>query len=353
MKNYDYIFIGTGFSSLIFKILSKNKKKIFITSENIDLKANFLRRKEYEYKKLFSKNFYSYNNIKISNLINQKFHDNLSHGGNSNLWGGIIQINQSLKKLFNHNRIIKLKKLSYKFTGSQTNKKNIYQLRNLNDQILSSRDIIKNPTFGHVTKIKKKKNFFEVSYKNKKNKNIIILGKKIFFGTSFIQFLEILINSNFIIKNSKVSLEEFPMQYRLSLKKKIIDRNNFVIKYSLPGVIKHSLGMQKKLKFNILNILPIFVEQIFYKKRKKLEFVLFTKKKILSILSPSKNTYFGSSIHYCNLKINNTSAQKFLQKISPNLYGVSMPFVEQKRPSPISTNISENLIKYYTKKFFW
>ena len=57
MKNYDYIFIGTGFSSLIFNILSNNKSKIFITSENIDLKKNFFRRKELEHKKLFSTNF--------------------------------------------------------------------------------------------------------------------------------------------------------------------------------------------------------------------------------------------------------------------------------------------------------
>ena len=352
MKNYDYIFIGTGFSSLIFNILSNNKSKIFITSENIDLKKNFFRRKELEHKKLFSNKFNSYGNIKITDFINQKFHDNLSHGGNSNLWGGIIQTSELIKKVLHLNKNIILQSLDHEVTGSSTNFENVYQLQNLNNEILNSKEFIKNPIFGHVIKLKKRNKIFDVFYINKKQKVIKISGKKVFFGVGFVQFLEILINSKFISKNYKISLEEYPMRYNVNIKKKINDKKNFIIKYSLPGVIKHGLGLQKKMVLKFLNFLPLFIDQKFIAYKKKIEFKLCLEKNFLKIIDPQKNFNFGKSIHYCNLKIGGSSAQKFLKKISPNLFGVSMPFVNQSKPGPISSNIVKNIIKIHLNKHF-
>ena len=61
-----------------------------------------------------------------------------------------------------------------------------------------------------------------------------------------------------------------------------------------------------------------------------------------TIVQKSDNKKFGDSIHYCDLKINNTKALSYIEEISKNLYGFSTPFVEQKLPGPISNDIVNN-----------
>ncbi len=69
------------------------------------------------------------------------------------------------------------------------------------------------------------------------------------------------------------------------------------------------------------------------------------KNKIFEKKSQIKNSNFGQSIHYCNLKINKVSINKFLRKIHPNIYGVGMSFVSQNVPGPISNDIILDAIK--------
>ena len=51
---------------------------------------------------------------------------------------------------------------------------------------------------------------------------------------------------------------------------------------------------------------------------------------------------FGSSIHYCNLKIDNLGINEFISNLSKNIIGVSMPFVKQSKPGPICNDIIAN-----------
>ena len=52
-----------------------------------------------------------------------------------------------------------------------------------------------------------------------------------------------------------------------------------------------------------------------------------------------KDSKFGESIHYCNLRINNIEINKFLRKINKNIYGLGMSFINQSVPGPISNEI--------------
>ena len=52
-----------------------------------------------------------------------------------------------------------------------------------------------------------------------------------------------------------------------------------------------------------------------------------------------KEKRFGESIHYCNFKINNMDINKFLARINPNIMGLGMSFINQKKPGPISNEI--------------
>ena len=64
-----------------------------------------------------------------------------------------------------------------------------------------------------------------------------------------------------------------------------------------------------------------------------------------NIIKSSSKKKFGDSIHYCNLSIDGININKYLSNISNNVYGVSMPFVKQKSPGPISGDIINNILK--------
>ena len=83
---------------------------------------------------------------------------------------------------------------------------------------------------------------------------------------------------------------------------------------------------------------PIYIDQHFFNKKLSLKLELINNK----IVQKSNNIKFGDSIHYCDLKINNTKAISYIQEISKNLFGFSAPFVEQKFPGPISNDIVNN-----------
>ena len=53
----------------------------------------------------------------------------------------------------------------------------------------------------------------------------------------------------------------------------------------------------------------------------------------------------GDSIHYCNLSIDQININKYLNKLSKNILGISMPFINQKVPGPISGDIIHNILK--------
>ncbi len=97
--------IGAGFAAIFTKILLGKSSKIIGSFDHQILKHNnFLRRKSVEVNKLFSKKALSYGTLKF-NLGSGKFHDRLILGGNSNIWGGHINVKNI------PNKIIKLLKV--------------------------------------------------------------------------------------------------------------------------------------------------------------------------------------------------------------------------------------------------
>ena len=60
------------------------------------------------------------------------------------------------------------------------------------------------------------------------------------------------------------------------------------------------------------------------------------------IIETSNNKFFGDSIHYCDLKINGKNIDNYVKEISNNIIGISVPFVNQKKPGPISNDIINN-----------
>ena len=84
--------------------------------------------------------------------------------------------------------------------------------------------------------------------------------------------------------------------------------------------------------------MPLCIDQIFYYKKQKLQLIV-QNKNIVEKKSRSRTNKFGSSIHYCNLKINNININKFLSNINSNIYGVGTSYINQKKPGPICNEI--------------
>ena len=129
MKHNDKnIIIGAGFAAIFARLLiGKNSKIIGSLDHQIINNKNYFRRKSLEFNKMVSPKAFSYGSIKFD-LKYGKLHDRLILGGNSNIWGGHINLKKisskfiKLLKFYN----IKAKKLSYKETGTISNNKNIF-----------------------------------------------------------------------------------------------------------------------------------------------------------------------------------------------------------------------------------
>ena len=52
---------------------------------------------------------------------------------------------------------------------------------------------------------------------------------------------------------------------------------------------------------------------------------------------------FGDSIHYCNLFLDNIGVNDYLSKISKNIIGTGMSFINQIKPGPISNDIMNDI----------
>ena len=91
------------------------------------------------------------------------------------------------------------------------------------------------------------------------------------------------------------------------------------------------------------HLIPFVFEQHFLWKKISSSFVI--NQGALFEHGDCKNSKFGCSVHYCNLKINGVSANDFLESLSRSIIGLGMAFVNQRIPGPISNDIFIDAIK--------
>ncbi len=347
-KSYNNVIIGSGFSALILKKMMKNQSLIFSVLNSDNLKnENLIIRKNLNCNKFFS-NYSS--SIGSVNFIIKKgiFHDRLVNGGNSGVWGGHINtssISSKIINLINKQKIV-IQNLTFCKTGTESNNKNICQLQNSNGKIINSKDYLKNVQNYFIQNliIKKKKIFLKaINLKNLKKE--IFRVKKLFLCLGTVQFIDLLYRSKYIKENDIIEFSEFKHNYFVRFVKSNYLKNTNTVRYSFCRAIGHFLGIQsfnKILKF--FCFIPIYIDQVFYKK--KLNYKLILKGNKL-IEKKTNNTLknFGSSIHYCNMKINGEEASKYLKKLDKNIECFGMPFVNQKIPGPISNDIITDIDK--------
>ena len=341
------LIVGSGFSASILNKVLESKARVFsVKYLNNFNKGKFIRRKNLDCNKFLSKKSLSLGSTKF-NLNRSKFHDRLIIGGNSNIWGGHINfkaLSKRLLGLIKKNRIL-IQKLSYSITGTISSSKNIAQLQNSSGEIFKSEDLLDNIENAFIIKLQfiNKKIFVEVLFLDILKKKKIEV-KKLFLCLGTIQLIDLLYRSKLLNENDEIELTEFDHKFALRLKNSKFIKNATTIRYSLNRAIGHFLGLQLFSKFlKFFNFVPLCIDQIFYYTKSKV--VLILKGNIFYEKNNTNLTKFGQSIHYCNMKINGVSINKFLSKINKNILGLGMPFVDQKIPGPISNDILVDIEK--------
>tara|TARA_B110000027_G_scaffold132408_1_gene158515 strand:- start:3459 stop:4520 length:1062 start_codon:yes stop_codon:yes gene_type:complete len=347
------IIIGAGFSAAITKLLVGNNSKIIGSYGKSNLQnENLIRRKSVETNKLFSSKAYSYGTLNF-NLKNGSLHDRLIFGGNSNIWGGQINMKNIPKKLiqFLKKKNIHFKKLTFKNTGTCSNNNYISQLQNEKEQILTIKDLPILIEDGYMINFFNKKNKLYISIKKSNNNQLKIISvKNIFLCAGNIQILDILYRSGYLKNNDIIEFSEFKHEFKFKFLNSKFNKKTVTVRYLFSRALGHLLGIQSFSTFlKIFNFVPIFIDQNFY--YKKINYKL----KIINgnIIEEEKNlnSYlgFGSSIHYCNLRINKININKFLCNINKNIYGIGAAFLDQRKPGPISNDIIMDINKKIIK----
>ena len=339
--------IGSGFSAAISKLVFSEYNPIIISCSNpYFLKKYYVRRKSIECNKFFLKKAFSYGVLKYE-LNNVLLHDRLSLGGHSNIWGGMIDTSYLTEKVINLLRESKifLKNLNIYKNGYSSNNENIKQMCDENGDIFDTSKIFLNCENKFLHSFHIEKNKIKLKIINSKTKDFEIqYTEKLFIGVSLPQLLELLIRSGYINKNVDISLNEYGHRFKYSMQKKIknYDLNEIIIvKYSFFKIIDHFFGTKTFKLLNTIKI-PMYVDQLFTYHNNKLNLVIDINS---NTIKSSSKKLFGDSIHYCNLSIDGININKYLSNISNNVYGVSMPFVKQKSPGPISGDIINNILK--------
>jgi hypothetical protein len=342
-KKKPIFIIGGGFSSTIASLyLDRLSRVISFNNDILFNKKEFIRRKSIECNKIFAKKSYSFGTLNFS-LKNTILHDRMTLGGNSSIWGGKVDLTNINKKdkVFFKNKKIFFKKLSYEDTGTISNNNNIYQIQNYRDEILKFSDLPIKFNNGLLLDFFciKKKIFLRIQFE-KNNRIRIFQVNKLILCVGSIQLLDLLYRSKLIKHGDMIEFSEFKHVFKFkSIYSKFEDKS-ITVRYHISRALGHYFGIQfYSSMLRIFKFLPFCIDQIFYYKKNKIKLKINRKTVVEKDLYKKKEKRFGESIHYCNLKINNMDINKFLAKINPNIMGLGMSFINQKKPGPISNEI--------------
>ena len=339
------IIIGAGFSACIAKIFVKKDVKIIGSYGHAGIK-NLIRRKKIESNKLFSNRSYSYGSLNFQ-LKDGTFQDRLIFGGNSRIWGGKINIGKISKKILNklQDKNIYFMKLSFDKTGTISNQKNIVQMQNKKEEIITTSDFPFKIQNGYLLKfdVIKKKIFLTLKNFNNLQKKITV--NKLYLCVGNVQLLDILYRSNLIKENDIIEFSEFDSDFKLKSIYSKFNPNITIQRFLFSRALGHFFGVQYFSKFlKLLSFIPLCIDQNFYKKKTNYKLQI---KKGFIVEKHNKNNKIniGKSTHFCNLRINKVNINKFLKKINPNIKGFGMAFINQKTPGPISNDIILDIYK--------
>ena len=263
----EVIIVGGGFSAFLAKLILGPKASIISTSGNYNfLEIGMQRLKKLETNKIYPKNSRSFGKLDLE-LKKLRLHDRLNPGGNSNIWGGIVDV-----EMLNASIISKLKEfgiifqsLSLNKTGNCSNNKNLVQLLDKNNKIFNFGNFFEAEKDNFLESFFLKNDFIGLNVisldKNFEKKTI--WTKKLVICTGVFQTIDLLHRSGFTGNNSTIALSEF------GYKKSVLitsnpnsfnyKENKLIVRFNLLRAACHFLGIQKNYGFQVFLIICPFL----------------------------------------------------------------------------------------------
>ena len=149
----NIVIVGSGLSAFTTYLKLKKFNPKLLTAKNNNISNNNLyTRKNLRTNKLFSPKSSSAGSLKYNLKNNTKIHDRLSIGGNSNVWGGFININQLSQSFINQLKSLDIhfNKLDQNKNGYLSNNDDLRQLRDNDNKILNTSKFLPNHVVGFL-----------------------------------------------------------------------------------------------------------------------------------------------------------------------------------------------------------
>mgnify|MGYP001167863335 CR=1 FL=1 len=304
MKYIENLVLGSGISSFLYFKTSKKKPNVFTSRGNKILK---------------SKNFY----------------ENDTLGGNTNIWGGYINLrrhklflkNNKYKKLFNKN-IFKVNRIF----SNNIKFENTYCLMNINNKVFR----INRKHFGNkiydekIKKIEIKKKNIEVISNNRR-----LQVKKLILCIGNLSLLRLLYQSNWLKNKDIISFDDGDCNYVFSFSAN--NNKDYFIPMPLSNIAEKIIFKKSKSYKIIKNSIIL---QKFSGTTKNYN---FSCSEIMK-MDETKIRYFLSN-HIANLKINNIPVRKFIKSKSKKINVFCTGTVKKYLPGPIIQDLILDIIK--------
>lgn len=344
----DTVIVGSGFSAMVAYLCLKDAAVVVGATDKP--KTQF-RNQGFRYNKLLGTKASSYTKLGNS-LRHSRLHDRLVQGGNGSVWGGFFNVNgiPPAQMALLENAGIVLMPLSCSKTGSTSLDDGIRQLQFASGETLNPAAIGQDRRYGFLER-------FEVL----RDGNLMLywsglsgippdemetsVCRKLILAIGVVQLIDLFYRSGYLKEQDVIGLSEFKYKLAFVSKKSRVPDGAKVIRVGLLRGLCHYLGVQHYPKFFVFadRFIPFVFDQIF-QFNKNIRNVII-KNGTLTETAGEDTSPFGTSIHYCNVKINEVSANQFLKKISSRIVGLGMAFVDQESPGPISNDIFEDTVK--------
>lgn len=342
------VIVGAGFSAMLAHLWLKRAAVVFGAGH--PSKAQYCN-EGFRYNKLLGTKSSSYTKLR-NNLSCSRLHDRLVHGGNGTIWGGFINVEG-----LTNEQMVPLKQagvvftpLSYKKTGSISPGGDIKQLQFRNGKTINPAAVIRDIHEGFLERFEAPSDGSLMLYWSAGPGTSIeapraIECQRLILAVGVVQLIDLLYRSGFLKNHDVLELSEFKYELRLISKMHRVEKKASTIRIGLLRGLCHHLGIQYYPRsFAMVDqFIPFAFDQIFYSSKNSQVFKI--ENGSLSEALENKREIFGTSIHYCNLKINGVDANKFLKNISSKIIGIGMAFVDQKLPGPISNDIFKDTMK--------
>lgn len=325
------LIVGGGFAAFCCSLVIKDS--VVLTPINWE-KFHNLSECNYHFtlNKILGKKSRSWSDLR-SALNGVVLHSRNIIGGNSTIWGGFIDTSNISNDLISllEDQGIRLVDLSLEVTGSFSEKDSIKQLQH-NDRVLDCSELISVDLPYKLHRFSIETLGTRCHYLDPKEPGTLDVHGMLYLCCGVVDSLEILYRSGVIRDDDILSLDEYKTNNRFMFFKDL-DKEYLCnqITYGFSRSLCHFLGIQRSI---IKRINFPFIVQNFLRKAEVLNFRIDN----YELIGSSEGT-FGSSIHYCNLKVNGIKINEYLKSKGAQVRVCGMLGVAQGEPGPISNDI--------------